>query len=165
MGLDNSGKTSIILSLKKDTNLLTYYSLNPTQGLNIVNIEENGMKYSIWDFGGQEQYRQDYLQNFEKHIQGVDRVIYVIDVQDSDRYETALQYLEAIVKGFKDKIKGCDFAIYLHKFDPQLEMRSEFSRKVDDHLTKKLKKIMPSSCNYKIYRTSIYTIFKKNLVD
>ena len=108
MGLDNSGKTSIILSLKKDTNLLSYYSLQPTQGLNITNIEDQGVTYNIWDFGGQEQYRQDYLINFEKHIQGVNRVIYVIDVQDSERYEIALQYCIVKAKSCYTRHASCN---------------------------------------------------------
>ncbi|MHA1130339.1 MAG: ADP-ribosylation factor-like protein [Candidatus Helarchaeota archaeon] len=52
MGLDNSGKTSIVLSLSKDTNLLSYFSLKPTQGINISTLEENGLRFVIWDFGG-----------------------------------------------------------------------------------------------------------------
>ena len=35
LGLDNSGKTSIVLALKGNENLLSYYSLKPTKGIQI----------------------------------------------------------------------------------------------------------------------------------
>lgn len=166
MGLDNSGKTSIILSLMKETNLLSYYSLKPTQGVNIVNIGDQGASYNIWDFGGQEQFRAAYLRDFDKYTTDVDRVIYVIDVQDEKRYDLALQYLESIIKELnsKAKAKQIEFSVYLHKFDPQFEMRSSFHKKVDAELISKIKKIIPSYFNCKIYKTTIYTIFKRNLV-
>ncbi len=164
MGLDNSGKTSIILSLMKETNLLSYYSLKPTQGVNIVNIGDQGTSYNIWDFGGQEQYRDEYLRDIDKYTKDVDRVIYVIDVQDEKRYDLALQYLASIIKALNSKAKQIEFSVYLHKFDPQFEMRSSFHKKVDAELISKIKKIIPSHFNCKIYKTTIYTIFKRNLV-
>ena len=39
MGLDNSGKTSILLSLRKDTNLLSYCALKPTLGIDIKKFD------------------------------------------------------------------------------------------------------------------------------
>ena len=35
MGLDNSGKTSILISLSKDSNILSYCSIKPTIGCDI----------------------------------------------------------------------------------------------------------------------------------
>jgi small GTP-binding protein len=163
MGLDNSGKTSIVLSLSKDTNLLSYFSLKPTQGLKISNLQEGGSSFSIWDFGGQEQYRNNYLQEIDAHFKGADRFIFVIDVQDEDRYATALGYLETLVKSAKINFNSIEMSIFLHKYDPPLEMHSTFNKKVDDQLIKPLKKILPPSFKCKIFKTSIYTIFKKTL--
>ncbi|MFX1297036.1 MAG: ADP-ribosylation factor-like protein [Promethearchaeota archaeon] len=164
MGLDNSGKTSIVLSLSQNTDLPSYCRLKPTQGANIVTIEENNLKFNIWDLGGQKEYRLEYLDNLDKYLYEVDRFIYVIDVQDAERYDIALQYLKSVIEGFKNKYKGVDFSIFLHKYDPIFEMRSNFNKNVDEKLIKPIKKLIPSDCNCKIYRTSIYTVFKKNLV-
>ena len=129
MGLDNSGKTSIILSLRKNTNLLSFFGLKPTQGLNVENFEVDDQIFNIWDFGGQEKYRNEYIEKWEKYSKDIDRIIYVIDVQDKDRYELSLQYLEYIIESLnKDKIKP-DFSIFIHKLDPNVRDSDEFSHK------------------------------------
>ena len=97
MGLDNSGKTSIVLCLKGVKNLLSFYSLNPTKGISINKFRALDSNFNIWDFGGQEQFRGDYLKNFNKHIVGTNKIIYVIDVQDIERYELSLNYLKSII--------------------------------------------------------------------
>jgi len=164
MGLDNSGKTSIILSLTKDTNLLSYYSLKPTSGLEIVNIEEGNSKYNIWELGGQEQYRAQYLEDMEKYIHEADRFIFVIDVQDGPRFDGALEYLRSSIQAFPKNTRLADFSIFLHKYDPNLELQSSFSKTVVADLITKIKKMVPSKLNYKLYKTSIYTVFKKDLI-
>ena len=115
MGLDNSGKTSILLSLQKKVNLLSYYSLKPTPGVNIVTIEKQDTRFHIWELGGQQQYRDEYLQNLEKYIQEANKFIYVIDVQDTNRYEMALQYFTDIFKLIKQgNRKKLQLSIFLH---------------------------------------------------
>ncbi|HUX98915.1 MAG TPA: ADP-ribosylation factor-like protein [Candidatus Deferrimicrobium sp.] len=164
MGLDNSGKTSIILSLTKNTNLLSFVTLSPTKGLNIVNIDEYNSNFNIWELGGQEQYRKEYLQDLEKYIHDPERIIFVIDSQDAERYEIALDYLRDILEALKQMHKKFEFYIYLHKYDPNLEIQSTFIRRVKEKLIAKLKKVIPSDFNYKIYKTSIYTVFKREIV-
>lgn len=51
IGLDNSGKTSILLSLTKTTNLLSYFSIKPTKGIQISSIEDGERIVKVWDFG------------------------------------------------------------------------------------------------------------------
>jgi small GTP-binding protein len=164
MGLDNSGKTSLVLSLSKETNLLSYCSIKPTQGCNITTIDEYKTKYSIWDLGGQTEYRPEYLDNFDKYFHGINRFIYVIDVQDEDRYDIAFKYLESIIEKMKDKKVSFEFSVFLHKFDPVFEMRTAFNKKVDNELINKIRKIVPTKYKPKIFKTSIYTMFKKTPV-
>ena len=164
MGIDNSGKTSIILSLTKNTNLLSYSSLKSTAGAQIMKIEEGNAKYFIWELGGQEQYRKEYLKNMEKYLPEVNRFIFVIDVQDNSRFDTAIDYLKSIIQVIPPNITLADFSIFLHKYDPNLELQSSFSKTVVSDLIAKIKKIVPSKLNYKLYKTSIYTVFKKDLI-
>lgn len=162
MGLDNSGKTSIVLSLRRNTNLLSYYSLNPTRGLDIIQIEDHGSQFSIWDFGGQEQYREGYLQKLDEYFTELTKIIFVIDVQDVERYDLALQYLEQLVEGLKKKSNDVDFSIFLHKFDPDLENVKKFSTKnLSSKLVSKIEAIIPSSLGYKMFKTTIFTVFQK----
>ena len=103
MGLDGSGKTSIILSLQQKTNLMSFFSLKPTQGLEIVKLKADEKIFACFDFGGREKFREYYIENFDKYIQEVDKLIYVIDVQDVERYELALKYLESIIEALNRK--------------------------------------------------------------
>ncbi len=162
MGLDNSGKTSILLSLKQNTNLLTYFSLKPTNRISIEKMESRSESYFIWDFGGQEKFRNEYLEQFESFIGGAEKIIFVIDVQDEDRYEIALDYLADIVKGLKNHDMKVKFSVFLHKYDPQIETRDKLiDKKIRVKLIKKIKNIMGAEFECQIFRTSIYTVFEK----
>jgi small GTP-binding protein len=162
VGLDNSGKTSILLSLTRNTNLLSYYSLKPTPGLNIVNYsDEEAFKFSIWDMGGQEKYRQEYFQDLDKYL-NADKIIFVIDVQDLDRYDLALYYLAAFVDALEQKNKKVDFSIFLHKFDPSLEDQPNFTdEQIQANLLSRIQAIFPPDYTYDLYKTTIYTVFQK----
>lgn len=165
MGLDNAGKTSIIISLTKKANLLSFCNIKPTQGLDIVNINDDPyMKFNIWDFGGQETFRKEYLEKFDDYFIDVDRFIYVIDAQDDARYELALTFLMNIIKELQDRRIKLDFSIYIHKCDPTLDMEIAFHNRIQHDLIDKINKIIPSSFKCKIFKTSVYTVFKKNIV-
>lgn len=166
MGLDNSGKTSIVLCLRGVKNLLSFYSLNPTRGININKFETLGSKFNIWDFGGQEQFREDYLQNFNNHIQGTEKIIYVIDVQDPERYAISLEFLKNIINLLIKEQLDLEFSIFLHKYDPDIEITNKkITPKVVESLVDKIKYIIPLEITYTIHKSSIYTVFQKMSVD
>ncbi|HUY01420.1 MAG TPA: ADP-ribosylation factor-like protein [Candidatus Deferrimicrobium sp.] len=166
MGLDNSGKTSILLALQKKTNLLSYYSLKPTQGLNIVKIEDKDKTYSIWELGGQNRYRESYTKDLKKYIDETDKIIFVIDVQDVQRYKVALSYLEEIMNHLKGIEEKPELSIFLHKFDPELEEIESFkSEMLSSRLINRITSIIPSEWEYHIFKSSIYTIFEKTLIQ
>lgn len=165
MGLDNSGKTSILLGLLKKTNLLSYYALKPTQGLNITNLKEENKSYNIWELGGQEKYRDEYLKDLRKYTQAADKIIFVIDVQDIPRYKMALDYLEKIMNYLKSIEERPELSIFLHKFDPGLDEIETFSSEsISTRLINRLSTIIPSKFDYHIFRTSIYTVFERKLL-
>ena len=164
MGLDKAGKTSIVLSLKGKTNLLSFYNLNPTRGQEIHNMEMLNSDVNIWDFGGQEQYRQNYLERFNEFLTGTSKIVFVIDIQDQKRYELALDYFQKIIELLnKSEI---EISIFLHKCDPDLkETHPEITDEVISSLIQKIKDIMPSSLYFNIFKTTIYTVFEKIITD
>ncbi len=93
LGLDNSGKTSIVKCLKGVKNLSSFNTPKPTRGHKINRFNTYGADFSIWDFGGQISYRDEFFVNFSEHIKETDKIIFVIDIQDQERYETSLDYL------------------------------------------------------------------------
>ncbi len=167
MGLDNSGKSSILLSFRDDTNLLSFLSLKPTRGVDkkIFNIPQSNM--IVWEFGGQDQYRQEYLAHFDRYFDEVDNIIYIIDIQDIDRHELSLHYFKEIIDLLKQNNMIVDISIYFHKFDPNLTKQEKFEN-VDTlttpYLVTKIRQIIPSDYKYKFYKTSIYTVFDTILI-
>ncbi|NVM29971.1 MAG: 50S ribosome-binding GTPase [Candidatus Helarchaeota archaeon] len=166
IGLDNSGKTSIILSLQKNTNILSYFSLKPTQGLDIVKVEDQDALFSIWELGGQEKYRKNYFKDLGKYTEGADKIIFVIDVQDIPRYKLALQYLEEIVNHLQKEQEKPEIAVFLHKFDPGLEEIKNFtSDDISTRLLNRINSIIPSEFDLKIFKSTIFTVFQKTLLQ
>ena len=167
IGLDNSGKSSILLSFKENTNLLSYFSLNPTKGLNIESAVSPQSDMVLWELGGQTQYRDDYLKNFDKYLKDLDKVIYVIDIQDIERHDLAIKYLKDIMDALKESGIHVDLSIYLHKYDPNLSKKEKFKdvdKTITPELINKIEKLIPPDFSYNIYKTSIYTTFEKFLI-
>lgn len=161
IGLDNGGKTSIVLSLK-GLNLMSLKSSNPTRGIETSNLNINDEKFNIWDFGGQEQYRNIHLEDFKKNFKETDKVIYVIDIQDQKRYKIALDYLMKIMKKLGNQIDKIKFSIFLHKSDPNLkETHPDLTNEIIEDLITKIKEVIPSNLRDEIYKTSIYTVFER----
>ena len=162
MGLDNSGKTSIVLCLSGVKNLSSFSSLNPTRGVKINKFQALGSEFSIWDFGGQEQFRDGYLNDFQTHIKGTNKFIYVLDIQDWKRYDISLEFLGRILDRLRKHKTTIEFSIFLHKYDLDLDLKdSKFDESVISDLIRNIKKLIPYGFAYHIYKTSIYTVFQK----
>ncbi|MBY9020631.1 MAG: 50S ribosome-binding GTPase [Candidatus Lokiarchaeota archaeon] len=160
MGLDNSGKSSIVLCLKGVKNLSSFSGIKPTRGFEINKFQSLGSEFSIWDMGGQEIFREDYFKNFKNHIEGANKLIFVIDIQDRDRYEISLDYLASIIMLLGKTKVNLDFSLFLHKFDPDIEINQDETQS----LINQLKHIIPPDFPHQIFKTSIYTIFQKSSI-
>ncbi|TXT57273.1 MAG: Arsenical resistance operon repressor, ArsR [Promethearchaeota archaeon] len=164
MGLDNSGKTSICLNFRKNTNLLSYLSLRPTRKVNIERFKVQEKDLSIWDFGGQKAFREEYLQNLPKYLSEVEKIIYVIDVQAIERYEESLEYLDGIITKMNEVNIRKDFTIFLHKYDPFITTKEEFKdidTIIEKRLVSRIRELIPKNLDYNIFKTCIFTSFKK----
>merc|ERR1712097_92249 len=89
LGLDNSGKTSILKRLSDED--ITH--IMPTQGFNIKSLLHKGFKLNVWDIGGQKTIRPYWKNYFEN----TDALIYVVDSSDRRRVEEAAQELVSAV--------------------------------------------------------------------
>jgi Ras-related GTP-binding protein A/B len=164
-GLDNSGKTSIILSMKGERNLLTYYSLSPTQRIAIEKIMTGNTTFLLWEAGGQKKYRDQFLENFNQYGQNVEKILFVVDVQDKNRYEESIKYFSDIIDHFKLINHTPKVVCFLHKFDPALEGNPEYSdEKLRNLIIGKLAKIVPPEFGFECFKSTIYTIFRKTQI-
>jgi small GTP-binding protein len=165
MGLDNSGKTSIVMCLKGVKNLSSFSSVTPTRNFEINKFRTLGSTFSIWDFGGQERFREEYLTNFYDHLRGASKLIFVLDVQDRDRYNIALEYLAEIIKLLRKFKIALDFSLFLHKYDPDLDfIKKDINKGMIQFLVNEIEKLIPNDIPYRIFKTSIYTVFQKSAI-
>ena len=161
IGLENSGKTSILNCLRGKKRISAFNNPKPTKGLDIQEFEALDSNYAIWDLGGQQSFRDDYFLDFKKYITDTNKIIYVIDIQNTPRYEDALEYLKKVIDSIQDP-ETIDFSVFLHKFDPDLIFNPELNERTINDLVVKVKEIFPPEFVYSLNKTSISAIFEKN---
>ncbi len=165
VGLENCGKTSIILNMLGKKSLLHYLSLTPTKGPDRNFLQDNSSVYHIWDFGGQKAYRDDFLKKIDFYFKSSDKIIYVIDVQDGEQYDTSLEYFSTIIKELIKRNVKVKITVFIHKYDPDLkEIRPDITNEIVDNLINRIKNIIPSTYFFEIYKTTIFTVLNKEHV-
>jgi small GTP-binding protein len=156
-GLDNAGKTSILTALDKKYDFAKdIVQLKPTIRIEYHKMNFLASKLIIWDMGGQDQYREIYINFQEVYFDSTDLLIYVIDIQDPERFKNSLEYLDAILTFFMESKMDVPLIITFHKYDPDLRDNKE----VLDNIKDLREKIMKKYPNFKILfqQSSIYDI-------
>ncbi|OAF67561.1 ADP-ribosylation factor L [Intoshia linei] len=85
VGLDNSGKTTVLHKLKHNTNVSTI----PTIAFNVDNFKFKNLNLNVWDIGGQDKF----VSKWNHHFQNTDVLIFVIDSSDISRVRQASKRL------------------------------------------------------------------------
>lgn len=107
LGLDNSGKTSILRRLSEEDIL----DVRPTQGFQVKTLKQGSFNIDMWDVGGQKAIRA-YWKNY---FDSVDAVIYVIDSSDRRRMEETGIELQQLLD--EEKLMGIPLVIFANKQD------------------------------------------------
>jgi ADP-ribosylation factor family len=71
LGLDNSGKTTILKKLSDED--ITH--IMPTQGFNIKSLMHDGFKLNVWDIGGAYFFGGGFVPPFIPHIHTISIVL------------------------------------------------------------------------------------------
>lgn len=156
-GLDNAGKTSILTALDKKYDFeKDVVQLKPT-----IRVEYHKMNFLrnntvFWDMGGQEQYRDIYIDYQDVYFDATDLIIYVIDIQDPERFDNSLEYLNAILTFFSESEMDVPVIITFHKFDPELKADKGILKNIE----KLRERILNEYPNFNILfqQSSIYDI-------
>ncbi|MEJ2250917.1 MAG: ADP-ribosylation factor-like protein, partial [Candidatus Lokiarchaeota archaeon] len=98
-GLDNGGKTSIIHSLERE--FANIAIINPTKGAQRKIFKFLDLEISEWDLGGQSKYRISYIRNPDKYFDNTEIAIFVVDIQDEQRFDESLSYLRDVIQEFQ----------------------------------------------------------------
>ena len=91
VGLDRAGKTSFLHGVKKRFSEII--KILPTKGVVRTEekiFEEQNSQITIWDLGGQQKYREKFLEQGKIYLYNVDLLFYFIDIQDTKRIKEAI---------------------------------------------------------------------------
>ncbi|MFX1388602.1 MAG: ADP-ribosylation factor-like protein [Promethearchaeota archaeon] len=163
VGLDNAGKTSLLSKFGGRLGISDMINTHPTKGVVRMKFGSSSLNLFIWDLGGQEEYRERYLSNPEQYFVQLDLLMFVIDVQDSDRFDESLQYLNKILDSIIMLEESPYILIFIHKYDPDLKNDPKILLNIElikDNLNELIK-----TNNYEfdieIYLTSIYSLISR----
>lgn len=97
IGLDNSGKTTIIKYLRQGGEGDS--STTPTMGASFHTVFIENIKFDITDLGGQKDFRPLW----KKPILSADAIIFVVDVMDTERYAESKEEFDKAVNYLRDE--------------------------------------------------------------
>lgn len=162
VGLGNAGKTTILSKFGGQLGIKDLARLRPTKGIERKEVKSSNLKLTIWDFGGQEEYRAKYILEPEKYFLGIDLIIYVIDIQEPDLYKESIEYFGKILNIINRLEEYPFILIFLHKFDPDLKEDNEILLNVE-YLKDEIKNLFDDkkTLDYEIYLSSIYSMIAK----
>lgn len=159
-GLDAAGKTSLLSKFGGRLGISDMIATHPTKGVVRMKFGTSNLSLFIWDLGGQEEYRERYLNNPEQYFIQLDLLIYVIDVQDPDRFEESLDYLDKILDSLVMLEETPYVLLFIHKFDPDLKGDPKILLNIEllkDNI-RELLRTKKYDFEIEIYLTSIYSL-------
>merc|ERR1712029_1337203 len=115
LGLDNAGKTTFLESAKTKFTK-GYRGVNPskitaTVGLNIGNIEADGVVLNFWDLGGQEELQALW----DKYYAECHGIIYTVDSNDRARIKEPKRSFDTMISN--TNLKGVPLLVIANKQD------------------------------------------------
>ena len=115
LGLDNSGKTTILKSLSEED----ISTIMPTQGFNIKSLSQDGFKLHVWDIGGQRAIRPYWKNYFEN----TDALVYVVDSSDEERLKESTEELNNLLN--EPDLSKIPLLVFANKQDLQFALDAE----------------------------------------
>ncbi len=77
-----------------------------------------GLQVGIFDFGGQEQYRKEYMEKPEV-FRGTDILICIVDLHDPNSFDQAKEYFEGLLDIHRKNNEKPKIFLFLHKYDTE----------------------------------------------
>ena len=154
-GLDNSGKTSFILSVDRKFSKLI--GLKPTLGADVSSIEALGTTIFLWDLGGQRTYHERYLNKAQIYLFEADLLFYFIDIRDEERFKESIEYLKKVRTALKNLEQKTPIIYIFSKGDPDIINTEEIQSNIK--ILKRGLINLSSNGDLEIYVTSVFEIF------
>ncbi|MHA1490102.1 MAG: ADP-ribosylation factor-like protein [Promethearchaeota archaeon] len=156
-GLDNAGKTSFLIALRRKYNFYERVkNLKPTIKIDYSTFDFlNIYRINLWDMGGQAKYRKIYLNN-PIYFTETNYFYFLIDIQDELQFEESVQYLHELLNIYRKMEYLNEVIVCFNKYDPRFKNNEDFSDRVE--VIKKLILIQNKDLKFKFFNTSYYDI-------
>ncbi len=154
-GLSKAGKTSIVKRVFEQETEENALNTKPTVLRSIKKhmISFLGGHIVTFDLGGQQEFLISHLTD-ESAFSNLAALIFVIDVQDEERFPMSLNYFVSVMERLKEAedTQFSSVSVFLHKYDPNLRVQ------LLDQLSQMITKILDSSLDFPIvfHPTSIF---------
>ena len=156
-GLDNAGKTSALIALRKKYNFYERVkNLKPT-----IKIDYSSFKFletyriNLWDMGGQKKFRKIYVSN-PIYFTETNYIYYLIDIQDEIKFEESVKYLHDLLDIYRDLDYSNEVIICFNKYDPKFKNSEDFFDRAE--MIKNLIVSQNKDMKFKFFDTSYYDI-------
>jgi GTPase SAR1 family protein len=160
-GLDNAGKTSMVMALKRMYGFEEdVKNLRPTIRIDYYRRDFLNWNLNFWDMGGQANFRELYIRR-RMYFENMNLLIYLIDIQNEMRFQESIEYLGKI-DSILDEVgydKDVPIFVCFSKADYNFIQNNldEFlsrMKQINDLVSKSF-----PALNFVFYATSIYTIY------
>uniref|UniRef100_A0A1A8AD97 ADP-ribosylation factor-like protein 14 n=1 Tax=Nothobranchius furzeri TaxID=105023 RepID=A0A1A8AD97_NOTFU len=107
LGLDGSGKTSLLYKLKYNENVVTV----PTAGFTVESLEIDGKspELTVWDVGGQRKMRPHWRHYYYETA----GLMFAVDSQNERRLDEARKELHRVLR--QDSLRGVPLVVLANK--------------------------------------------------
>lgn len=118
VGLSGCGKTSIYSITLGGMAPMEVKDLGPTVMYEVKSHNYLGLQISLWDFGGQEKYRQSYLET-PKLLANTTILIFVLDLHHPEDFADANRYFSDVFSAIQEYGGDPRLVILYHKYDTE----------------------------------------------
>jgi GTPase SAR1 family protein len=135
VGLSGCGKTSLYSVAFAEKSAEETKGLSPTILYETRRHPFLGLQVGIFDFGGQEQYRKEYMEKPEI-FRGTDILIPIVDLHDPNSFDQAKEYFTGLLEIYRKNNEKPAVFLFLHKYDTE-----DYQKELLDTNVKKAKEI------------------------
>ncbi len=153
VGLGGCGKTSLYSVAFAEKSAEDTKRLSPTILYETRRHPFLGLQVGIFDFGGQDQYRKEYLEKPEV-FRGTDILIPIVDLHDPDNFDQAKEYFNGLLNIYRQNNEKPKITLFLHKYDTE-----DYQKELLDTNVKKAKDMfldLFKDYDFEYMLTSIY---------
>ena len=153
VGLSGCGKTSVYSVAFAEKTPEDTKNLAPTILYETRRHPFLGLQVGIFDFGGQEDYRREYMEKPDV-FKGTDILIPIVDLHDPNNFGQAKEYFEGLLDIYRKNNEKPKIFLFLHKYDTE-----DYQKELLDTNVKNAKELyldMFKDYDFNYMLTSIY---------